>query len=86
MVPGLDGYDNNNIGELVMSRLQQQQQHQTTSYQTTRMEKAAIIAASAAATVASNCRRSSILECTPTGQAPASKQQYQNTKKAVSLQ
>ena len=85
-VPGLEGYDNNNLGEEVMSRLQQQQQHQTatTTYQqTSRMEKAAIFAASAAASVVSS-RRAAILECTPTGQAPTPKQ-YQQAKKVVSL-
>ena len=77
-VPGLEGYDNNNVGDHVMNRL-----HQTTNYQTTsRIEKAAMFAASAPASKVSN-RRSAILECTPTGQAPAPKQ-YQHTKKVVS--
>ena len=86
-VPGLGGYDNNNVGEEVLSRLA----HQTTAnYPTSvRMDKEAILAATAAASAAAlvvSSRRSSILECTPEvlkpGQA-ANAKQYQ-PKKVVS--
>ena len=86
-VPGLGGYDNNNVGEEVLSRLA----HQTTANYSTsvRMDKEAILAATAAASAAAmvvSSRRSSILECTPEalkpGQVPTTKQ-YQ-PKKVVS--
>ena len=50
-VPGLGGYDNNNVGEEVLSRLA----HQTTAnYPTSvRMDKEAILAATAAASAGS---------------------------------
>ena len=87
-VPGLGGYDNNNVGEEVLSRLAHQS---TANYPTSvvRMDKEAILAATAAASAAAlvvSSRRSSILECTPEvlkpGQAPTPKQYQQ--KKVVS--
>ena len=81
-VPGLvdasTGFDNNNVGEDVMSHLQQRQ------------HKAALAASAAAATLAAGnneVRRPHIYDCPPAGgqhtQPPP--KQYLHTKKSVRL-